>query len=491
MKIIKNSHQLKLVFLLFIIHATPILSFAQASNTSSPYSRYGVGDIQGKAFAQGFALGGSCIAMQNDSTQLFFINTGNPASYTNFRLTTAELGLNYSGVQLQNNTDKKLVHNASLGYVSIAFPMKGMKEWWGGSFGILPYSAVGYAISDHKDLVSAGDVEYLYEGSGGINRVYFGNAIKPLYGVPGAFLKSKKYARLKQEKNDTLIAKILQRKKLAQGLSLGFNVSYLFGNIENSQRSIFDPRVIAFNTRSVTATRVADVYLDYGLQYAFKIHKLHGRVLKDDVKIMMGATFTAQSKVHAKVDTLTYSYYYDGTGAEVLRDTIRLSKDTKGSITLPLSFGFGLGFKKGDKWLATADFEMQDWSSYQAFNQTQGLKNSMRISAGAQYTPNSKYENSKNPLEGYYKHIQYRAGLRYSETALVLKSNQLKEYAISIGAGFPVGTNYRLLNFSMINVGLEIGQRGTTADGLIKENFIKARIGFTINDKWFTKGKID
>lgn len=488
MSIIKNSHQLKFVLILFIIHAASVLSFGQASNTSSPYSRYGVGDLQGQGFAQGFALGGSHIAMQNDSTQLFFINAGNPASYANLRLTTAELGLNYSAVQLQNRSAKQLVHNASLGYVSLAFPIK---KWWGGSFGILPYSSVGYAISDHKEIVSAGDVEYLYEGSGGINRAYLGNAIKPLYGVPGAFLKSKRYARLKQEKKDTVIAKILKRKSLAQGLSLGFNVSYLFGNIENSQRSIFRPVVIAFNTRSVTSTRVSDVYADYGAQYAFRINSIHGRVLKESVKISLGATFSAQTNVKAKVDTLTYSYYYDGSGAEVLRDTIKLSKDKKGAITLPLSFGFGFGIKKGDKWLATADFEMQNWSSYQAFNQEQGLKNSFRISAGAQYTPNSKYGTTKKPLEGYYKRIQYRAGLRYAQTALVLKNTQLDEYALSLGAGFPVGTDYRSLNFSMVNVGLEVGQRGTKSNGLIQERFIRVRIGFTINDKWFTKPKID
>jgi hypothetical protein len=488
MKIIKNSHQLKLVLILFIIHAAPTISFAQASNTSSPYSRYGVGDIQSKGFAQGFAFGGSYVALQNDSLQMFFINAGNPASYANFRLTSAELGLNYSGMLLQNKTDKKLVHNASLAYVALAFPLK---KWWGSSFGILPYSSVGYAISDHKDLVSAGDVEYLYEGSGGVNRAYLGSAIKPLFGVPGAFLKSKKYARLKQEKKDTVIADILRRKRRAQGLSLGFNVSYLFGNIENSQRSIFQPRVVALNTRSVTATRVSDIYMDYGAQYAFKIDSVRGRRLQEDVKIMFGATFSAQSNVKARVDTLTYSYYYDGSGMEILMDTIKLSNDTKGTITLPLSFGFGFGFKKGERWLAMADFEMQNWSSFQAFNQTQGLKNSMRISAGTQYTPNYKYDNSKKPMDGYYKHIQYRAGLRYSQTALVLRNTQLNEFAISIGAGFPVGTDYRGLNFGMINAGVEVGQRGTIADGLIKEKFVKVRIGFTINSKWFTKTKID
>lgn len=488
MRIIKISCRLKLVILFFIVYATSIRSFAQSSNTSSPYSRYGMGDLPGKGFAQGFAMGGSHIALQNDTTELFFINSGNPASYANLRLTAAELGLNYSGVQLVNRSNTQLVHNASLAYVALAFPIK---KWWGSSLGLLPYSSVGYAISDSSIVKSVGQVDYLYEGSGGINQLYWGNAIKPLYGLPDAFRNSKKYARLLQENRVADIRKIMNRKKLAQGLSLGFNTSYLFGNVENSKRSIFQPTVVALNTRSKTSTRISDVYFDYGMQYSFTIDTLNGRDLKDNVKWMMGATFTAQTKVNAKVDTLTYNYYYGSSGEEILRDTVKQSKDSKGSITFPLSFGVGVGFKKGDRWYVTADFAMQNWSSYQAFNTTQGLKNSMRISAGVQYIPNSKYAVSKNPLEGYAKRINYRAGLRFAKTALVLKNTQLNEYALSLGVGLPVGRSYILQNFSMVNIGLELGQRGTITNGLIRENFMKVSVGFTINDRWFVKAKID
>lgn len=479
--------KLKLNLLFFIVYAAPFYSFAQSSNTSSPYSRYGIGDLAGKGFAQGFAMGGSHIALQNDTTQLFFINSGNPASLANLRLTTAELGLNYSGAQLINTSTKQTVHNASLAYVALNFPVS---RWWGSSIGLVPYSAVGYAIADYGKLQSAGDIEYLYEGNGGTNQLYFGNAFKPLYGLPAAFRNSKRYAQLLQEKKYEEIRKIMHRRKLAQGLSLGLNTSYLFGNIENTKRSIFQPVVVALNTASKTSTRISDIYFDYGMQYSFTIDTLNGRDLQENVKLMMGATFTAQTNVHAKVDTLTYSYYYSSSGEEIVRDTVKLSNDSKGSITFPLSFGFGLGFKKGDKWLVTADFAMQNWSSYQAFNLTQGLKNSMRISAGVQYVPNAGYI-SKKAMDGYAKKINYRAGVRYAKTALELKNTQLNEYAISLGIGLPVGNIYQLQTFSMINIGLELGQRGTTAKGLIRENFLKASVGFTINDKWFTKGRID
>jgi len=486
---VKNDCQLRVTILtsLFFV-VLHFCSFGQSSNTSSPYSRYGVGDLIGKGFAQGFALGGTHIALQNDSTQIFFINNGNPASYGNLSLTTADLGLNYSLVKMQNKTTKNIAHNASLAYVALAFPVK---KWWGSSIGLIPFSTVGYAISSHTELPSAGDIEFLYEGTGGINQAYFGNSIKPLYGVPGAFLKSKRYKRLAQENRKEEINRILKRKKRFQGLSLGMNASYLFGNLENSKRSIFQSNVTKLlNTRSITSTRISDVFLDYGLQYAFVIDSLNGRDLKDNVKIMMGATFSAQTNVSAKVDTLTYSYYYGSGGEEVFKDTIRLSNDSKGKVTFPLSFGFGLGFRKGDKWLAVADFAMQNWSSFQTFNQSQNLKNSMRISGGIQYTPNARYS-SKSLIEGYYKRIQYRIGGRYAKTALELKNTQLNEFAITIGAGLPTGRNFLLQNFSMVNIGIELGQRGTTSNGLIQENFMKVSLGFTINDRWFVKPKID
>lgn len=485
MRIIKNSYKLKLVLTLFIIHVAHSTFFAQSSNSSSPYSRYGIGDLTGKGFAQGFAMGGSYIAMHNDSTQFsYFINSGNPASYSSMRLTSAELGFNYSAVQLANTASNQVVHNAALAYVALAFPVK---KWWGSCIGLLPYSSVGYAISSQDSVSSLGPVEYLYEGNGGVNQVYWGNAFKPLYFLPKAFLNSKKYTRLSDEhKTRERNKKLLRKQKLGDGLSLGLNASYLFGNIENSKRSIFQPQVVAFNTRSLTSTRVSDIYLDYGLQYSYTIDTLNGRDLRDNVKLMFGATFNAQTDVHAKVDTLTYSYYYGSSGEEILRDTVKQTTDSKGAIRFPLSFGFGFGFKKGVHWTAAADFAMQNWSSYQAFKQSQQLKNSMRISAGVQFVPNPKLPNSKNSFDGYYKRIQYRMGARYAKSALELKGTQLNEYALSIGAGLPINKG-----FSLVNIGFEFGKRGTSTNGLIRESFMKVNVGFTISDRWFVKPRID
>jgi len=490
---------------------------AKAQVTSSPYSRYGVGDVNVKGFGQGFSLGGTYIAMHNDSTSMFFINNGNPASYTNMRLVTAELGANYNRLTLQNSTERKTVNNASLSHIALAFPIK---KWWGASVGLIPFSAVGYKISDEQDVANVGTVKYLYQGTGGINQVYFGNGIKPFYGVPRMYFMSDKYKTLLSLKHadGTLktckenfedrqkIRKTYNRKRLMQSVALGANASYLFGNIENTRRSVFPSTIYAFNTRTGTNTRVDGLYFDYGMQMSYSFDSLKYknwilnpdstkrldtcqpykfRDLKENVKLMMGFTFSSQTNLDATIDSLSYSYFNNSLGYEIVKDTIENTKGNKGTIAIPLSFGFGIGIKKGDRIMIAADFAIQNWSAYSAFGQTQALRNTMRTSLGFQFIPDPK------PNATYFKRTHYRIGVRYMQTALELKSTPLNEYAGSIGFGFPVGRSYILQSFSMVNIGVEVGQRGTLTNGLIKENFIKASVAFTINDRWFQKPKFD
>lgn len=515
---IVTGAKLKSFIFVFLLFPALYLSVhtASAQSTSSPYSRYGVGDVNNKVFGQGYAMGSTAIALQNDTIPLFFINTVNPASYAGVQLTTAELGLNYNRMRLESADSRKNVNTASFGYVSIAFPFK---KWWGGSFGLIPYSSVGYSLADNQTIPNVGNVDFTYDGSGGVSQAYFGTAIKPLYGLPKMFRASPKYTRLASKSNKSRqeiyndyrkIKKIMNTREFLQSNSFGANASYLFGNIQNTRTAVF-PSSSTFNTRTGTTTRFGDMYFDYGFQFAYTIDSLRQRNprynrdsarldprydsivkykyrdLKENVQILFGATFAAQTDVSAKIDSLSVTYFHSPAGYDIVKDTVEYVEGHKGTVTLPLSFGFGIGFRKGTRWLVAADFAMQDWSSYQAFNQNQGFKNSMRVSVGAQYIPNLKASGMKN----YLKRVNYRIGGRYSQTALELKNSQLTEYAATLGFGFPVAGNYLLRSFSMVNIGLELGERGTTTNGLVQEKFFRATLGFTINDRWFQKTKYD
>ncbi len=508
MHISKRKDHTFLTFLFFLLSTLFLTNTASAQVTSSPYSRYGVGDIGAKGFGQNFSMGGTYIGMQNDTTQMFFINNGNPASYANMRLVTAELGAKYNRTELESSTAKQTINNASLGYIALAFPFK---KWWGASIGLVPYSSIGYKISDEQEISNIGNVKFLYEGSGGINQVYFGNGIKPLYGMARRYQLSGKYKTLKSLKHadntpkscleifadNNKIRKSLNRKKFFESVSLGANASYLFGNMENTRRSIFPSGIYAFNTRVGTNTRVDGFYMDYGMQMAYTVDSIKYkdrkdscrpvkfRDLKENVKFVFGATFSAETNIEATIDSVSYSYFNNSLGYEIIKDTIENTKGTQGKVTLPMSFGVGFAVKKGEKITVGADVAIQNWSNYSAFGISAGLKNSMRTSLGIQFVPDAK------PNAKYFKRVHYRLGGKYVQTALELKSTQLTEYSGTIGFGFPVGRSYILQNFSMVNLGVEIGKRGTVTNGLIRENFIKGSVSFTINDRWFQKSKID
>src|SRR6218665_49680 len=384
-----NTSNYRIAYLFLLLNILYLVQGASAQSTSSPYSRYGIGDLNSRTFGQGNGMGGTAIAMQNDTLPMFFINTTNPASYAGTRLTTAELGLSYASVTLQSAALKKTLNNASFGYVSIAFPLK---KWCGASFGLIPYSSVGYKVTDHQDITNVGSVDFLYEGSGGISQAYFGLGVKPLYGLPRMYVHSEKFAELRsirrpdktfktrQEIYDDYMKsrRVLSRKKFFSSLSGGANVSYMFGSLENSRISKFSTGN-TFNTSTSTNARVGDIYLDYGLQMAITVDSIRhrnpmymkrdslGRVydsirrhtyrdLKNNVQVLIGATFAAQSDIRAKMDSLSYNFYTSSTNYEIVKDTVQFVDGHKGTITLPLSFGFGLGLKKGDRFLIAADF---------------------------------------------------------------------------------------------------------------------------------------
>ena len=84
----------------------------------------------------------------------------------------------------------------------------------------------------------------------------------------------------------------------------------------------------------------------------------------------------------------------------------------------------------------------------------------------------------------------YKMGLRYRQTPLQINNTILTEIGMSFGVSLPMRFSG---SGSMINFGVEFGERGTTNDNLIQERFITARLGFSIMpgrfDNWFWKRK--
>ena len=137
------------------------------------------------------------------------------------------------------------------------------------------------------------------------------------------------------------------------------------------------------------------------------------------------------------------------------------------------------------KYSIGADYEFADWGSRNAGDVQANLafRNTNTVRVGGQYTPNP------GDVRNAFKRFTYRAGLRWSQCYVVLNDQPISDVALTFGMGIPL----RMTGLSNINLGLELGQRGTTRAGLSKENYLKFTIGFSLfgEDYWFVKVKYD
>jgi hypothetical protein len=85
----------------------------------------------------------------------------------------------------------------------------------------------------------------------------------------------------------------------------------------------------------------------------------------------------------------------------------------------------------------------------------------------------------------YFKRMVYRAGLRYANTGMIINNEAINDFGITFGTELP------LRDISNLNLGFELGRRGTIDAGLIRENYFKINIGLSLNAKWFQKRTIN
>jgi long-subunit fatty acid transport protein len=276
-----------------------------------------------------------------------------------------------------------------------------------------------------------------YEGSGGINQVFWGNAFR-----------------------------------LSKNLSIGINANFLFGSIEKIAATEFPDSATYFSSRNTKTTYIQDFYFSYGIQY-FK-------PLKHDLTFSAGAVFSKSSKISATQDILSETYTTGSGNIILARDTVDFKEGLKGNIIIPTNFGFGLSLKKSDIWLVAADYQWQNWNKFKSFNETDSLKNSWRTALGAQYVP------QKAIFPRIFDRIEYRLGFHYSKTYLELRNNQLNEMGFSFGIGLPLRKSKSIINF-----GMEVGRQGTTANNLMQENYFRFSLSVSLSERWFIKSKYD
>jgi hypothetical protein len=491
----------------FLLLITFSLSVRAQVSTSSPYSRYGIGDLQFGGFSKNLGMGGLSFAV----SQPFNINYSNPATYSSIALTTFEAAGKGSMYESYNSVSPHAYqYNVDFGYLAMGFPLKLRK--WGCSFGLLPYSSVGYSITDRQTNTAGDEEDHIYEGSGGLNQFYIGTGFqvaKNFYaGVNASFLFGtiNQLRRIEYPSNSYYNAKINEETiindfyfnagllKVFDSLAIAKSDSIVLFDrkIQACEDSIDVIRglitamnkVPAKDSLSLLGSResFAKIISDLNMQIlaADSSRELvTKRKQKSGWSLSIGLTGAPSLSLKAKHTQLAQSYYYVN-GIEMPRDTVYNIQDQKGQLVLPFCLGIGFTFKQTNHWIAGADFSLQNWQDYSLFGAKDSLANSWRASGGFQWTPNDR------SIKSYFSLIQYRFGGHFEQTYLQLRNSQLTDYGLSMGFGFPMK---RVA--TTIQVSLEAGKRGTIANNLVQLNYVKCTIGFTLNDRWFVKQKFD
>ena len=128
-----------------------------------------------------------------------------------------------------------------------------------------------------------------------------------------------------------------------------------------------------------------------------------------------------------------------------------------------------------------ADYYHQSWSEASFFGSVIPVLTDLdKFAIGAEWIPD------RFSIRNYINKIAYRAGLKYEKSYLMLNNQQINDFGISFGVGLPI---YR--SNSTVNIGAEIGRRGTKQNNLLVENYAKLNLSVNLYDLWFIKRRID
>ena len=107
-------------------------------------------------------------------------------------------------------------------------------------------------------------------------------------------------------------------------------------------------------------------------------------------------------------------------------------------------------------------------------------KDRSKVNVGFQYCYGER-------SRAFLKRVAYRAGVSFATPYYKVNGvDGPKELSVSAGFGIPIMNSYN--NRSQLNISGQWVKNSAT--GLIKENVFRLNIGFTFNEDWFKKWKM-
>jgi hypothetical protein len=422
---------MKNIFISFalLLFSTSLLG---QNNSGTPYSKFAIGLLPDNYGAY-TAMGGISAAIRDN----YNINFLNPASYTALDSNRFYFQLGVTGEHVDISTYKqhatyKVAQNAS---VNMAFRVY-QKLFM--SLGLTQRSDRGFDLY-YTYPVSGADPYYpVYsmqqlEGLGGLNEFYIGAGYQ--------------------------LGK----------LSLGMNVSYIFGKIEDRLTLMMQPMTSGYYLKSQTLTRLQGALFTLGAQLPIKI--------KNKSEIMLGTSFNFGTPLHGnrkylanKISNTSGQYY-----------TINDEALNNGRVFYPFRIITGASYQYDKKWFFAGDYTFQRMSAYEEFDTEKEFNNYHKIAIGTSLQPNAvgRY---------WWQRNKYMAGAYFTKSHLNFNSTNINTYGVTVGSQIPIRLPYQEL---MLGIAVDLGVRGTHQNNQIMEKYVKLRINIAFKELWFMKAKIN
>lgn len=418
---------------------TTLTAMAQ-SGTNSPYSQYGFGVLADQTSGFNRGMNGLGIGFR-ESNQVNFIN---PASYSSIDSLTFIFDVGVSG-QLTNfseNGVKRNAKNASFEYAVASFRLF---KHVGLSFGIVPFTNVGYNYSTSGYVSNDKTNAYIntYKGDGGLRQVFLGFGVEPIKNV-----------------------------------SFGVNGSYMWGDYNRSIGNSYTDGYVN-NLAKYYRADIRTYRVDFGLQLTIPFDKNNS--------VTLGATYGLGHKINDNAECAILS---TNTQTGVKDSTTFVLEN---AFKLPQTIGAGLMYNHRNKLKLGVDYTLQKWAStpFPVYRDNNGsatyslsedyFKDRHKFTFGGEFCP-GQYSRK------FLNRIHYRFGVSYATPYLIINGQDgPKELSVSAGFGIPIMNSYN--NRSILNISAQWVR--TDSKSFITENTFRINIGLTFNERWFMKWKVE
>ena len=413
------------LFFIYLIFFTCVITESHAQNNTSPYSIIGIGDIEKSSFDRTSGMGHAGIALSSSR----FMYQANPASFSALdeHYFYFEVATRYKSVNYVGSpiTDISQNHSSDIQFKKAVMATKIMPRWTV-SVGLTPFSTSNYSFNANKTIQGSNlTTNAYYEGSGSTNQ----------FSVTNSYTISK-------------------------NLSIGLQASYLFGQLQETETISSDVVDSVLTTdRNIF---LGSPYFKLGMQYQAK--------LNNKWKVAAGATASNKTRLHADYALLVK----DGNSVLINNEYYKSNY-----FNLPVTYTGGVAAMYNNVYTFAADYHYEGWSSMNYKGINYSLVNSQRISVGAEYSKKLNY------LNQFYEKYFFQTGLFYSNSYLRIAGQQLSDYGLTFGAGTQIPIS-QLSGFALQGA-LEVGRRGTTTNGLIKENYTQFNVTLSYRDFWISR----